>query len=35
MRRTRTACPFESARRVVGVDPMLFILLRYDRQPDP
>ena len=30
-----TESPFQSAHRVASVDPMFFILLRYDRQPDP
>ena len=30
-----TEYPFQSAQRVASVDSMLFILLRYDRQPDP
>ena len=30
-----TEYPFQSAQRVASVDPMFFIPLRYDRQPDP
>ena len=30
-----TEYPFQSAHRVARVDPMFFILLWYDRQPDP